>query len=183
MVTTATHPSKQGGKTQDGLAQAASLRMAFVVQKANGFVQKKKKKNSVHVNFKYFFHFKGICPYAHFPSTTMRGFLGDTLPSSSLSASRFWCGWQLPFDLPVGSDLFYVSAKDEDCSVIPSRWAEERNPVITPSLFLWPSNCESSNLTFKVRDCRGSGYTLAVRQVWPSPTGSPLGAVQPTPPT
>ena len=145
--------------------------------------KKKKKKNSVHVNFKYFFHFKGICPYAHFPSTTMRGFLGDTLPSSSLSASRFWCGWQLPFDLPVGSDLFYVSAKDEDCSVIPSRWAEERNPVITPSLFLWPSNCESSNLTFKVRDCRGSGYTLAVRQVWPSPTGSPLGAVQPTPPT
>ena len=72
----------------------------------------------------------------------------------------------------MGSDLFHVSAKDEDCSVIPSRWAEERNPVITPSLFFWPSNCESSNLTLKVWDRWGSGYTLAVQQVWPSPTGS-----------
>lgn len=52
--------------------------MAFVVQKANGLVQKKK--NYVHANFKYFFHFKGIHPYAQFPSTTIRGFLGDTLP-------------------------------------------------------------------------------------------------------
>lgn len=48
----------------------------------------------------------------------------DTLPCVlSLSASCFWCGWQLLFDLPIGSDVFHVSAKDENGSVILSRWA------------------------------------------------------------
>lgn len=159
--------SKQGRKVQGGLAQAVFLSMAFVVQKANGFMKKKFRSCQI---VKYFFILKAFAHRTIFLHRYDRRFFSGHSPLCPLSLCLLFLVW-------VAAAVW--SAHWLWCvSCFSQRWkrlcnSKQMGLGVQPCNYtfsLWPSNCQPSILTLKAWDHWGSGYTLAIRQVWPSPT-------------